>query len=370
MTDHHLVPDDDLTQPARQGEVPDWFATPEDAKPIVNPDEQAVTAQTPGKPAADSAAGSANDAATPGIAEPAADERSDEESDEASEPVADGGETAGEGTEGTEDVPVVPPVGTRRRRPGRPRPVPVASPPTGRGYGCADVITAIFLLLTVLSVSATVLLIANPRSPLNPFPAPTYPAILVLPSPLPTDTPTETFTPEPPTATVATPTPSATPTRTPTATPTVTSTPVLRGGTIPTATTTARAATQPLYTQSPFPFTVKPLKYTSNNTKEGCDWQSIAGTVSDLANKPIKGLAIRVAGSNGNIDEVHYSGTELRFGESGFEVFLGAKPRVDQYTIQLLGRTGTPISDTITIETRDSCDENVVLVNFVQNHAY
>src|SRR5215831_5825637 len=69
------------------------------------------------------------------------------------------------------------PIGTRRR-PSFPRdegnnasPYPV----TGRGYGCADVITAIFLLLSVASVSLTILLIANPRSPLNPFPAPTLP---------------------------------------------------------------------------------------------------------------------------------------------------------------------------------------------------
>jgi hypothetical protein len=260
--------------------------------------------------------------------------------------------------------------GTRRRRTTSPPLQPQLS--SSRGYGCADVITAIFLLLTVLVASVTILLIANPRSALNPFPAPTFPVLSVLASPLPTETATETFTPEPNTPTpLPSPTPTATPLPTATATPTATDTPVVGGGVSPTqAQTESAAATLPQYTLSPFPFTVKPIRFAANTTKDGCQWQSIAGTVVDLAGKPIKGLAIRVAGSNGNIDEVHYSGTALTFGESGFEVFLGAIPREDQYTIQLLGRTGAPISDTIEITTRTGCEQNVVIVSFVQNHPY
>ncbi len=341
MTDHHLVPDDDLTEPARQGEVPDWFATPDDAVPVVAPDEPVA---------------------------PEAEDEVEQPADE--ETGADLEDADREEEEIDEEEPYIPPVGTRRRRPSVPGEPREFAPPTGRGYACADVITAIFLLLTVLSVSATILLLANPRSPLNPFPAPTYPPILVLASPLPTDTPTLTFTPEPATPTVATPTPSPSPTLTPTATPTVTNTPLVAGVVAPTVTVTAQAVTQPQYTLSPFPFTVKPIRYVANTTPEGCDWQSIAGTVSDLSNQPIKGLAVRVSGSNGNVDEIDYSGTKPRFGESGFEIFLGVKPREDQYTIQLLGRTGAPISDAISIETKASCDQNVVIVNFVQNHAY
>jgi hypothetical protein len=217
------------------------------------------------------------------------------------------------------------------------------------------------------------LLIANPRSPLNPFPAPTFPFVSVLATPLPTATATETFTPEPYTPTpLPSQTPTATPPPTATATPPATQTPVIGGGGVTSTQvqTESVAAPLPQYTLSPFPFTVKPIRFAANTTKDGCQWQSIAGTVVDLAGKPIKGLAIRVAGSSGNIDEVHYSGTALTFGESGFEVFLGAIPREDQYTIQLLGRTGAPISDTIEIATRLGCEQNVVIVSFVQNHPY
>src|SRR5258706_8931878 len=147
------------------------------------------------------------------------------------------------------------PVRTRRRPPAAPTPMPI---PQGRGYSCADVVTAIFLLLSVLVVSYTILLIANPRSPLNPLPFPTYQPLSVLPSPLPSDTPTRTFTPEPFTATpTATNTPLPTATNTATQTPTSTPTPVVGAG-IPTKTSAAQA-TAPLYTQSAFPFTTKPL---------------------------------------------------------------------------------------------------------------
>jgi hypothetical protein len=350
MTDHGSASDHNVTQPARQGEVPDWFASSEESPPVVNaaPEEE-VKPPVPPSDTEDTDADYTDEV----------EEEYEEEVEDTEEPEPPSDEDA------VEEQPPTPPIGTRRRRP-----APEPSAPSGRGYACADVITAIFLLLTILVISATILLLANPRSALNPFQPPTYPAILVLASAVPTDTPTQTLTPEPNTPT---PIPSATPTRTLTPTPTVTNTPVVGGGggIQPTLAQTARSApTQPLYTLSPFPFTVKPLKFTANATQDGCQWQSIAGSVVDMSNKPIKGLAIRVTGSNGNIDEVHYSGTETRFGEGGFEVFLGATPREDQYTIQLLGRTGAPISDAINIQTKSSCDQNVVIVSFTQNHPY
>jgi hypothetical protein len=359
MSDHHVVPDDDLTQPARQGEVPDWFSTSEQSEPVVVPE--------PGESASNNK--SALAAPLPGPPPEPIQSESPNAEEVGDQPQAETmAETPPDNYIRYADVRRV---GTRRRRTMAPPPQPQLS--SGRGYACADVITAIFLLLTVLVASVTILLIANPRSPLNPFPAPTFPAVSVLASPPPTETATETFTPEPYTPTpLPSPTPTASPLPTDTATPTATQTPVVGGGGV-TATqvqTESVAATLPQYTLSPFPFTVKPIRYAANTTKDGCQWQSIAGTVVDLAGKPIKGLAIRVAGSNGNIDEVHYSGTALTFGESGFEVFLGAIPREDQYTIQLLGRTGAPISDTIDITTRTGCDQNVVIVSFVQNHPY
>src|SRR5258706_3231169 len=217
------------------------------------------------------------------------------------------------------DSPDSAPVSTRRRRPDD---EPAESmeyiaprAPTGRGYGCADVITAIFLLLSVASVSLTILLIANPYSPLNPFPPATLPRPIVLASPRPTDTPTITFTPRPPTATPPTATRTPLPTATITLTPTLTNTPVVGGPAAPTGTPLPQTAT-PKYTLSPFPFTAAPVKYVANTSSDGCKWQSIAGSVVDMNGKPIKGLALRVTGSKGNIDEFAYTGTQPGYGES------------------------------------------------------
>lgn len=278
--------------------------------------------------------------------------------------------------------------GTRRRPrrtddanyPARREAAPEALP-ARRGYGCADVITALFLLLSVGVVSVTVLLIANPQSPLNPFPPPTNMPRLVLATPAPTTTITLTFTAIPPTPTIptATPTPSPTPTETPTITPTTT--PVVGGISVipaitPTAPTPANTV-DPASIQSTrpaFPFSVKSIRYQANEGAEGCRWQSIAGVVLNLAGQP-RGkqegsLAVSVSGDNSRIDEFTYTGTEPRFGESGFEIFLGVVPRVADYTVELRGTTGAPISEKVTVQTREACNENVAVIEFMQNYPY
>jgi hypothetical protein len=276
------------------------------------------------------------------------------------------------------EAPVSAPVQTRRKRPPRyedDEPVPQQQLPRS-GSGCADLITAIFLLMTIGVCAYTSLLLANPASPLNPLPPPPTIFIKVLATPLPTLTPTETFTPLPATNTppaTDTPTPSNTPTATDT--PTVTPTSVIPDVIQPTVTETISVDPgQPVitsqFTPSPFPFTVEPIQYVAHKGQDACSWQSIAGTVVDMSGKPIKGLALHVTGANGNIDEHHWTGTEPSYGEGGFEVFLGAIPREDQYSIQLLGRTGEPISDIVTVQTHTACDENVVFIQFVQNHGY
>jgi hypothetical protein len=345
MNDRRLPPGDDPVQPTGAGEAPEWSASAVEP-PFALPEEELLGAPT-------------------GVGAPGNRYPDEVVKDTDYDDLDDG--------QGVYGGDVYRPAGTRRRSTGT-----VQEPlPAGRGYGCADLITAIFMLMTIAVCGFTVLLLANPQSPLNPLAPPTFPALMIIATDPPSLTPSMTLSPAPATATPnATATPTNTPTFTPTWTPTVTDTPVvgnlnLPTGSGPTATQT-EAAAQPSsqFTQSPFPFTVDPIRYTPNTGQDACNWQSVAGSVTDMQGKPIKGLAIRVTGSNGNIDEVHYTGTETRYGESGFEVFLGAIPRVDQYTVQLLGRTGSPISDTVTIETRTGCKENIVIVHFVQNHPY
>jgi hypothetical protein len=240
--------------------------------------------------------------------------------------------------------------------------------------GCAwvlDAITALFVLLTIAVVAFVALLIAYPRSSLNPFPQPTPISLFVLPTDLPTWTPAPSATPAPPTGS-ATPTATATATATftPSVTPLPSATPVI-GAASPTpprnrpSGPTATFA-PPSPTASGFQYIARPTRYDANKTSEGCKWSSIAGMVVDAAGKPVSGIAISVQGGSGTIDETQYSGSEKRFGEGGFEIFLGSQPRADDYTLTVLGKTGAPLSAAVTVRTRTGCAENVVLVTFVQ----
>ena len=84
--------------------------------------------------------------------------------------------------------------------------------------------------------------------------------------------------------------------------------------------------------------------------------------------EPVAGLAVRVIGEG--IDEIRFTGTASAFGAGGYEVFLNGAPLEAQYTVQLLSQTGAPISEAFSVTTQSSCETNVSVVSFVQNHTY
>ncbi len=257
-----------------------------------------------------------------------------------------------------------------------------------------DLVTVAFLALTVVLIGAVVLIINDPNSPINPLPPPTIPPTAIVPTLTPSSTPTNT-----PTATdtpTDTPTPTATATHTPTATPTDTPTPTatptsvisglepattaaptaptalpplddgsgndVSGGEVPDATAT------PAPTRSAFPFTASAVRYQANDNAQGCQWLSIAGTVTGLDGDPLPGIAIEVEGEN--YRSVAFSGSAPGWGKAGFEFELGSAPRAGTYRLRALGPTGGPVSDDVFVETGSTCQRNVAVVEFVQNHAY
>jgi len=134
---------------------------------------------------------------------------------------------------------------------------------------------------------------------------------------------------------------------------------------------TAVATQSAAQNTSSFPFTLRVRGYAQNPRQEGCNWQSIMGAVVDQKNQPIKGLAIHVTGGSDNIDAMRYSGADSPdLGPSGFEIPLGLKPQQAKYNVQLLNKSGEPLSDQVTVETHASCDQNVILVVFEQKRPY
>lgn len=202
--------------------------------------------------------------------------------------------------------------------------------------------TVLFVLASVVVLAYYVMIALNPYSSLNPLPPFTPMPVIV------------TTTPLPPTMT-----PTAPPTEAPTTEPTGTFTP------LPAALLPTRAT----FTPAPFPFTISSegVTYKRNLTNEGCEWVSIAGSVSGLQGEILNGYGVRVQGEG--VDQTVYTGgaDSLFFAPGEFEVLLGNAPVVAPFTVSLFSPEGEVISDGYMVVTSDQCSQNVALINFVQN---
>lgn len=219
----------------------------------------------------------------------------------------------------TPDAERFPPVKPPRPRPqpevGRQK-TPQRQPRKGRLY---NLLTVFFGLAAVIVVGYFVIIWQNPYSPLNFFPPPT-PFIVV------------TATPGgPPIAAPGNDTPEET------------AAPSLSG----------------------MPFTLaSEVLYIANANGRGCEWSSIAGTITGIDGLPRNGLGVQL--SSGERSEKVFSGTAQTFGPGGFELFLSGAPQEAEFTLQLLSAAGVPLSDPVIVQTRATCGENVAIVHFIQ----
>lgn len=172
-----------------------------------------------------------------------------------------------------------------------------------------------------------------------------------------------------PTAVIATPTTNADATEGPTEAPTGSETATATETVAPTQTEAASGG-QPGATPtfSAFPFTLQDngIQYTS--FPGGCSFMGVAGQVFDLQGAPILGSSIEISG--GAVDgSQSITGTATDYGAGGYEIKISdsTEDTVDVYAIRLYNENGAPLSDEIPITTSDSCDNNLILVNFVQN---
>lgn len=190
-------------------------------------------------------------------------------------------------------------------------------------------ITAIFVLGTIGALVLFVLITVNPYTPLNPFP-PFTPLPIII-----------TTTPLPPTATLS-PTPG------------------------PTASFTPLALEAIDTPDSPFAFVLANdgALYIPNANGDGCNWSSIAGSVTDLTGAPLDGYGVRIVGDG--LDQTIFSGSALTFGPGGFELFLNGAPQASNYTVQLFSPAELPLSAEYAVATLATCEQNVAIISFVQ----
>lgn len=149
------------------------------------------------------------------------------------------------------------------------------------------------------------------------------------------------------------PTLTPTPTNTPTSTPTP--------GPSPTATNT-RSAYQ--FTRDP----ISPQYIMNFANAAGCNWMGIAGLVYDTQGNPVAGGQYRVHVWGSGIDERPPVGDAPAYGPSGWEQFLFNAPTIRDYNVQLETISGSAVSEVYSVQSRASCNQNLILFDFIQNH--
>jgi hypothetical protein len=200
----------------------------------------------------------------------------------------------------------------------------------------------------------------NPESAMNPFPPVKLPEAIILP----TETPARPTFPATWTATAALMTETVAPPAT--EVPVVSATPVENDGITPTVTRKPNS--------SAYAFTVQtdpsPISSVLYRPEWGCDWLGLAGNAVDLQNSPVTGIRVQVGGFLGanSIDYLSLTGTALQYGRAGYEFTLAEKPAASYGTlwVQLLDQSDLPLSDKIYFNTFDSCDQNLIIINFKQ----
>ena len=102
---------------------------------------------------------------------------------------------------------------------------------------------------------------------------------------------------------------------------------------------------------------------------QGCNWTGVAGQVFDNNDMPVTGLIVEVGGKleGSDILRLTLSGGSLTLGPGGFEIPLTdhVVASTQELYIQLFDLDGNPLSDQFFFDTYPSCEQNLVLINFV-----
>jgi hypothetical protein len=265
----------------------------------------------------------------------------------------------------------------------------------GRGCGSIiqNVIAILFLLVALLVVAGFVAVFFMPDLlELTPLAgligeeetttvegAPTSAVVAVVPSTTPTNTPNSLLPTWTPQSDQPTPEPLPTNTRRPTVEPSITPTIPTRTPT-PTATNTPTSTPTetpigPTQTASPtlssFPFTksdTSPFYLQNYANNAGCNWMGIAGEVLDLNRNPVSSGSFQVHVWGSGIDARLIVGTAPAYSPSGWEQFLFDSPAIRDYNVQLESASGTAVSQVYSVQSRASCNQNLVRFDFIQNH--
>lgn len=223
-----------------------------------------------------------------------------------------------------------------------------------------NVLTLLALLGIILAASWFMLVFQDPYTAMNPFPPPTLPAAIVLP------TSTATQPALPPTWT-----PEVTETEVPTFTPVPTHTATLSE--------TEVAAKGPTATRTESPISLYSFDLQSTPTgidasvlypERDCEWLGVGGQVVDMQGRPVTGITVQIGGYLGTkvIDQTSLTGLALKYGEAGYEFEIAKQPAASAQTlwVRLIDQARLPLSPKVMFDTYEDCQRNLIIVNFRQ----
>lgn len=222
-----------------------------------------------------------------------------------------------------------------------------------------DVLSGILVAASLVVALVFLILFINPQSGLNPLPPTTVPPPIVTltPSPTPKQVLPPTWTPGP------SPTAQPFPTEAQATLTPVPPTPTQENG---------GETTQTGNSQVSFVVEEDSPTYTENfvHEEEGCQWLGVAGQVFDENGDPVSSILVEAGGFLGD-QEVSFltlTGMADEYGGGGYEIVLADEPIASQNSvwIQLLDQTNLPFSDKVYFNTYDNCDQNLVLIDFIQ----
>ena len=224
---------------------------------------------------------------------------------------------------------------------------------------------SILALICVLCVACfSINVFTNPYSSLNPFPPPTMPGLISLP----TETPTAIVITLPPSWTpTISPVPSLTETPQSTSTLPPTPTPVSLSPT-PTETETRPPTGYAFEIREGSPKAIPNIYHPELD----CTWMGVGGQVVDMNGAPVTGLIIQMGGELPGVKiPAHFitlTGVAINYGRSGYEFKLADKPIASMKSLwlQLLNQAGGFLSDKVYFDTYDSCDKNLIIIDFKQ----
>lgn len=128
---------------------------------------------------------------------------------------------------------------------------------------------------------------------------------------------------------------------------------------------------RPGYTGScPSAFTkteISPLYLQNYANGAGCNWLGIAGEVLDSNRRPVRAGTYRVHVWGNGIDTHSLVGNAPAYSPSGWEQVLFNAPVVRDYQLQLETMDETAVSPIYAVQTRASCNQNLVRFDFIQD---